>query len=192
MKVVAGIESLDIPSLFAAANRRIILHAAVYGPFGKSEPHRNALAKALAQESFERLDIIGLEPGVESAWKLDFCSALRHTMSMDEMDVEIQESWDYILGLASDYPDKIRLHGVRDLPCLPILVIDDTIISGQYAHVDAPAPNGFWVAVKADVEKLMTWAEFGTAPADASKEELAAYRLISECCNAMSREVRNG
>lgn len=185
MKLVAGIAALDIPQRFAAARKRIILHAAVYGPFASSEPHSNGLAQALSRSTFECLDIIGFTPDNNEPWKADFYNALRFGAPPRTVEEEIADSYTYISGLAADHPDKIRLHPVRTLPNFPALIIDDTIIFGQYAQTTPHAPQGFWGIVKADVEKLLSWAEQGSMPTNASEEELAAFRVINECFRAM-------
>jgi hypothetical protein len=81
---------------------------------------------------------------------------------------------------------RIILHAAHRLPCLPILVADDTIIFGQYAHARLHAPHGFWSMIKTDVEKLLEWAGTGKTPAWATVEEIAAFRLINECVRAMT------
>lgn len=192
MKLVAGIEALNIPALFAAASRRIILHAAVYGPFGDSAPHRNGLAEALGKDSFQGLDIIGLEAGGRACWQPDFLGCLRFGHPLSEVEAEVRASQIFLENLVSDYPGKVRIHPARQLPCLPLLIIDDTIIFGQYAHAETGAPQGFWGVVEADMEKLFKWAETGSVPPCASNEEMATYRLVCECCHSMSGEENHG
>lgn len=185
MQLVAGIASLDIPQRFANARRRILLHAAVYGPFASSASHSNALAQALDCPSFERLDIIALSPDNDEAWDSAFLSALRFGTSLREIKDEVVSSWAYLKQLAASHPGKVHLHPASQLPCFPTLIIDDTIIFGQYAHAIPHAPQGFWNIVTADVEKMIKWAIQGHAPVDATAEELAAYRIINDCFQAM-------
>lgn len=185
MKLVAGIDHLDTPSLFAASTRRIILHAAVYGSFVRSQPHREGLESALAKPEFQRLDIIVLEPGSEVPWVRPFLDALRFGISTHATDDEVNLSHHYMAELAVRYPDKVRVHPARRLPCLPIIIADNTIIFGQYAHAGIHAPQGFWGMIQADVPTLLQWTAAGKPPPHATGEEMAAFRLVNECARAM-------
>lgn len=185
MKLVADINALDTPGLFAASERRIILHAAVYGAFARSRPHRHGLETALAKPGFERLDIIVLEPGCCEPWVRPFLEALRFGISRQAADDEVAASHAFVSGLASRHPGLVRLHPARRLPCLPILVIDDTVVFGQYVHAGVHAPQGFWGMIRTDVQRLLGWADTGKPPASASREEVAAFRLVNECVRAM-------
>ncbi|OIQ50914.1 hypothetical protein BerOc1_02856 [Pseudodesulfovibrio hydrargyri] len=184
MKLVVGIDQLDTPALFAAG-RRIILHAAVYGAFARSRPHRDALTTALSRPDFERLDIIVLEPESREPWVRPFLDALRFGISTQATDDEVALSHRYMSELAAGHPDKVRLHPARRLPCLPVLIVDDVIIFGQYAHSGAHAPQGFWGMIRADVPTLLSWTMAGKPPAHADEEAVAAFRLVNECARAM-------
>jgi hypothetical protein len=185
MKLVAGIDALDTPGLFAASRRRIILHAAVYGAFARSQPHVDGLHAALDRDGFERLDIIVLEPGCTARWARPFLDALRFGISTQGTDDEVALSHRFMTDLAARYPGKVRLHPARRLPCLPVLIIDDIIIFGQYAHAGAHAPQGFWGMIRADVPTLLQWTSKGKPPPHATSEETAAFRLVNECARAM-------
>ncbi|MUM77766.1 hypothetical protein GKC30_08985 [Pseudodesulfovibrio sp. F-1] len=185
MRLVADIATLDTPGLFASAQRRIILHAAVYGAFARSQPHRQGLDAALARPHFERLDIIALEPGCPESWVRPFLDAMRFGISRQATEDEVAASHAFVSELAARNPGRVAVHPARRLPCLPMLVIDDTIVFGQYAHAGCHAPQGFWGMVHADVPALLDWAETGKPPSHASPEEVAAFRLVNECVRAM-------
>lgn len=184
MRVVAGIDALDLPSLFAKARKRIVLHAAIYGPFADSAPHRTGLETALAKESFKRLDIVAL--GCATPWASPFMHALRFDEDETRHRRIIAESRQFLDTLTTGYPEKVRVYAVSTFPCLPILIIDNTILSGQYAHCEAYAAHGLWSVLEADVDTLFDWAENGGLPKNASAEAIAAYRLVSECHHAMT------
>ena len=185
MKIVIGIDQLDTPSLFAASRRRIILHAAVYGAFARSQPHREGLEAALSKPEFEQLDIIVLEPDNDQGWVRPFLDALRFGISTQAADDEVALSHRFMTELAQRYPDKVRLHPARRLPCVPVVIVDDTIIFGQYAHAGVHAPQGFWGMIHADVPTLLQWTRAGKPPRHAGDEEIAAFRLVNECARAM-------
>jgi len=184
MELFAGIEPLNLPSRFAAANRRIVLHAAIYGPFADSQPHRDGLAAALTKSTFEALDVIAMDE--DEPWTGHFLHALRFGQSSEAQIGAVEASRNFLEILRTNSAGKIRIHGQRTIPCLPIVIIDDTIIFGQYAHCGEFAAAGFWGMIEADVETLFQWAATGSAPADASKTDIAAYRLVCECHTAMT------
>lgn len=185
MKIVTGIDQLDTPTMFSTARRRIILHAAVYGAFARSQPHREGLESALSKPGFERLDIVVLEPDNDQGWVRPFLDALRFGISTQAADDEVALSYRFMIELAARYPEKVRLHPARRLPCLPVVIVDDVIIFGQYAHAGSHAPQGFWGMIHADVPTLLQWTRAGKPPPHASDEEIAAFRLVHECARAM-------
>ncbi|WP_319466406.1 hypothetical protein [uncultured Pseudodesulfovibrio sp.] len=185
-RLVAGIATLNLPSLFAAARKRILLHAAVYGPFADSAPHREALTTALAKPDFERLDIIDLTDA--QPWSAPFMHALRLDATKEEHAKTLHASHEFLHELKKAYPEKTHVYPQHTIPCMPIIIIDDTIIFGQYAHCEDYAANGFWGIIKADVETLFDWAKTNR-PGNASDQEVAAYRLICECHHAMTGEL---
>lgn len=188
MHLVAGIDALDLPSRFAAATKRIILHAAVYGPFAESKPHREALTSALRRHTFQQLDIIALK--AETHWARPFMEALRFGATNEEKEATLTASTNFLHTLKTDHPGKVRIHPHSTIPCMPLVIVDDTIIFGQYAHCAVHAAQGFWGIMEADVHKLFGWAEADRLPETVSGEEVAAYRLISECHHAMRGGAR--
>lgn len=183
MRMVAGIGALNLPARFAQARTRIVLHAAVYGPFAKSQPHRESLFTALERASFEELDVIALD-GIET-WTASFMEALRFGSTHEEQTDVISESTAFLKELQTAFPDKVRIHPQKTIPCQPILIVDDTIIFGQYAHCSLHAADGFWGITEADIAKLLAWATEGDIPSTASSEEIGLFRLVSECFHAM-------
>ncbi|WP_319542990.1 hypothetical protein [uncultured Pseudodesulfovibrio sp.] len=184
MKLTANIESLGIPELFGNATKRILLHAAVYGPFAQSRPHKSGLTKALARKSFERLNIIALTAGHPQSYRNHFLEILRTGASKETQMDTVHASDAFLEKLKATYPAKVFIHPQTTAPCQPIIIVDNTIIFGQYAHCTTYAAHGFWGIIHTDVDKLLRWSE-GNIPAEATDEEIAAYRLVCECRHAM-------
>jgi sugar phosphate isomerase/epimerase len=179
-----GITALDLPTLFSGAKRRIILHAGVYGAFA-SPRHAEALRKALSHAGFLGLDVVELPPENTTPWRDSFLRCLRFDVSPRQAEEEVAASHAFLLSLARDYPDRVRVHPARMPPSLPLVIIDDAIIFGHYAHCAEHAPEGFWCKVDSDVERLLRWADAGRPPESATPEETAAFRLVCECTRAM-------
>lgn len=185
MHAVAGIASLDIPAAFRAATRRITLHAAVYGNFANSQDHADALETALARPDFERLDVISVRPETDSPAMQDFMSVLRDGWDNASMREHFAASRAFLARLAAKYKGRVHLYESDQPGLFPALIMDDTLIFGQYAHAPAPAPQGFWFSASADVQKLEDWLQSGSIPQSASPHDLAALRIVSECRRAM-------
>ncbi|WP_415713279.1 hypothetical protein [Maridesulfovibrio sp.] len=192
MKLVCGVGDLGIPAMFSRAKRRIVLHASVYGPFAKSKPHLDGLEKAFSRAEFSRFDVIAVQPGGENGWDQPFLNALRFGISRQSVVDELDYSKFFLSELARRYPEKVNVYPANNLPCLPVVIVDDCICFGQYAHACVHAPQGFWGCVEADVEKLFGWAESGEVPREADAEEIAAFRLVSECSRAMKCGLDGG
>ena len=186
----AGLAPLNLPARFAEAKRRIILHAAVYGPFAESIPHRDGLQAALGKDSFLSLDVVALQR--ETVWTDAFLSALRFGAAPEDRVEALTASATFLQSLKDAHPGKVHLHRQDTFPCLPLVVVDDTVIFGQYAHSDALAAKGFWGLIETDVDALFQWAAGDGPPDDATDEDAAAYRLICECRHAMHGDVRHG
>ncbi|WP_320170675.1 hypothetical protein [Maridesulfovibrio sp.] len=185
MKFVCGVGELGLPGMFSAARRRIVLHAAVYGPFAESQPHLEGLEKTLSRSSFCGMDIITLQPGSGEAWTGPFMHALRFGITSQSVAEELDRSTAFLQEMSRRYPEKVNIYYARTLPCLPVVIVDDVICFGQYAHSCVQAPHGIWGSMEADVEKLFQWAESGRVPEQASARETAAFRLVCECAQAM-------
>lgn len=189
MQLVAGIQSCGLPKRFANAQHRIILHAAIYGPFSASEDHRNGLEQALGRSSFERMDIIALTADSRQPWKAQFLDALRHNETEEAHAQALQDSDAFLDELKQAHGQKTFIHPLTTFPCQPIVIVDNTILFGQYAHCTTYAANGFWGMVETDVDKLFGWAKDGQIPPAANDDEIAAYRMVSDCHHAMNRRI---
>lgn len=188
MKLVAGIESLGLPERFSNAQRRIILHAAIYGPFAESPPHRAGLLNALDKESFERVDVIAMQTASSLPWENDFFNILRFNTTKEARKRALKSSGTFLDELKTANPSKVFIHPMTALPTCPTIIVDNTIIFGQYAHASLYAGQGFWGIIESDVQKLLTWVNNNCVPKDASDQERAAYRLVSECSYAIQHE----
>ncbi|WP_319780194.1 hypothetical protein [Maridesulfovibrio sp.] len=131
-------------------------------------------------------------PEGKNGWDQPFLTALRFGISRQSVVDELDYSKFFLSELARRYPEKVNVYPANNLPCLPVVIVDDCICFGQYAHACVHAPQGFWGCVEADVEKLFGWAESGEVPREADAEEIAAFRLVSECSRAMKCGLDGG
>ncbi|NJB68158.1 hypothetical protein GGQ74_001831 [Desulfobaculum xiamenense] len=189
MIAVTGIASLDIPAALAAARRRIVLHAAIYGNFADSPTHAAALETALSHPDFGGLDVVSIRPETEGRAMRDFLDALREGWTPEAMAEHVARSREFLHGLARRHPGRVRLYETARPGLFPALIIDDDIHFGHYARSPIPAPEGFWFHVHADVERLSAWLRSGNIPPHATADERAALRIVSECLRAMDESA---
>lgn len=185
-----GIHTASIPQVFASAQRRIVLHAALYNKFATSPAHSEALEAALARPGFKKLQAITLPFALNKQWTQEFLQILRPGYTIGEMEHEFNSSINFLVRLAAQHEGMVEIYETQALPCMPVLIIDDCIFFGHYAHSDIMAPDGYWFSVSAPVEELMENAYNGTIPKEKSPKQRASFRFISECVYAMKHAKR--
>jgi len=188
MKLFANLESLGLPTLLAGAEKHILLHAAIYGPFAAQALYKEALFCALARKTFKKLDIIALTESSPEVLQKQYLDLLRHGSSAAEKSQEVAASDAFLKILKETAPEKVNIYSLRTFSCQPILIIDDTMIFGQYVCSQKKAAEGFWGVVETDMEKLFNFALTHLPLPVLTDKETAAYRLICDCCHAMARE----
>lgn len=185
-----GIHTASLPQVFAEAERRIILHAAVYSRFAESQAHREGIVAALAKPGFRKLQAITLPFTAAKGWKQEFWEILRPGAPRDVLEQECTTSRNFLIKLAGAQEGRVEIYETRAMPCMPVVIVDDRIFFGHYAHSDVLAPEGYWFGVHAPVEQLITYATIGGLPADAAPRLKASYRFVAECLHAMRNAKR--
>ncbi len=188
--VYVGIHTVSLPQALAEARKRIILNLALYDRFARSPDLCDALSCALGQPGFGRLSIITIPFISRKAWLDEFLQLLRPGQGIAETEHEFAASRDFIVRLAVRHEGLVEVYETRALPCVPCIIIDDRIIFGHYAHATVPAEQGYWFSVNAPVDELLMWAASGRPAVDATPRQLAAYRFVSDCHNAMRQAKR--
>lgn len=215
MRMHEGTQSLMLPQAFAAA-KRIILHAAIYGPFVRSAPHRQALETAVRNGAALHAILAPLPSSApQNPWINEFWQMVRPGVSLHSVEQEWQNSIALFRALAATATSAaagatVLAYATQAMPCLPVLLADDRIFFGHYAHSAVPAPQGVWCAMDAPVGEMLAIHSLGTSPvtagntqttapgneeADSRKQPLpewwrAPARLVEECVHAMHHATR--
>lgn len=176
--------SLHTYKVLAKAKNRIVLHAAFYPTYASTADYSSALRAALAKPSFGKLEVFLLSLNPIATWIPEFVRILRWNYSVDDFRSELTASRIFFQRLRDDYPDKVVLYETQLLPCFPLVIIDNIIYVGHYAHSKEPAPNGYWLKIKADVDKLVQWVDYPSLPIKPTNRSVAAYRFVAEYVNA--------
>ncbi len=188
-KVLAGLAQAGLPEAVAGADR-LFFHAGLYSNFARDPAMVEALETALARPGFERLEVVSLDPVARPAYWNEFCGVLRRNMTETALQREFSVSGTFLDALASRHPLAVRLYLTSALPLAPILLVGDTIYAGHYLHSPAAAPQGYWLAIQADMADLLDRAESGANPDALDPETTGAYRFVCECVAARNASRR--
>lgn len=189
MKLVASLQALELPERFRNAQKRIVMHASIYGPFSQAEPYGAGLLQALAKDSFEKLDIIALTANSPKPLQHQFLELLRHGSSEIQQEKEVSDSDNFLQMLKNSAPLKVQIYPLLKISCQPLIIIDDTLFFGQYARCKRRAAEGFWGVVETDMEKLFELVRSNNSTAVLDEKETAAYRLVHECWQTMQESI---
>lgn len=185
-----GIHTASIPATLAAAQRRIILHTALYDGIAHNQEIIQSLSTALHQPGFEKLSIISVPFISRKRWLDEFLHMLRPNLSVVELEHLFNASRDFIVRLAAHHEGQVEVYETQAMPCVPCIFVDDRILFGHYAHGSVPLESGYWFSLNADTEELFTWAEAGAPPQDATPRQRASFRFVADCHHAMKHSKR--
>ncbi|MBY6185671.1 hypothetical protein KUV89_03330 [Marinobacter hydrocarbonoclasticus] len=187
---LVGWVGLDPEALIEAieSSCTVLLHASLYSNFA-SNAIGEALERQLASGALARLIVISTGEG---PWRLAFEAMLRPTLTDQERAQLVRISDDWCADLQSRYLEKVMWVQTDQLPTLPVLICDDQIIVGHYAHSPVPAAEGLWLVLGGLADgQVEEWLS-GTPLNDANSAwEQACYRHVVECRNALEN-ARNG
>ncbi len=184
-----GIHTASLPQTIAKAQRRVILHTAMYDGLANSELAA-ALSHALSQPNFEKLSIITVPFISRKQWLDEFLGMLRPDCTLPELEHLFNASRDFIVRLAVHHEGLVEVYETQAMPCVPCIIVDDTILFGHYTHGSVPLEAGYWFSVTAPTAQLFEWAALGGPPEQATPRQKASFRFIADCYGAMRQAKR--
>lgn len=138
--------SVDVGSMICKAKHNIVLHAAYYPKYGHDELAYE-LYNSIGGNSSLRLTVIFTETA-DNPWLEEFTKILRPYFSEDEFVRELENSRRHFLNMRNKFgAARVRVLSSGRLPMFPIIMIDNTLIIGHYAHSQVPAPEGLWLKI---------------------------------------------
>jgi len=182
-RILAGLRQAEVPGAVARSDR-LFFHAALYANFARDQTMGAALETALARPGFTLLEVVSLDVTARCSWRDEFFDVLRQGRFPGDLLAEFAVSRTFLDDLAARHPGKVRLYDSPALPLAPILLLRDRLLVGHYLHGPIPAPDGFWLAIEADVPRLLHRAEAGVPPGPDDGPARAAYRFVHECVMA--------
>lgn len=187
--ITAGVQALNLGAAFAGARRHILLSAPPYGAFAASGDIREALESVLSHPRGPSLTAVDLPDPEGRPWMEELRNLLRPGGSVRDFRRELDESRLFLRELSRRFPGRVFVRQMRTRPCLPVIIVDDSIFFGHFAHGPVMTPEGFWCCVTAPVGPLFAHAAAGTAPDALMPENRAAFRIVSECVHTLRQAV---
>lgn len=160
-EVHAGASALEFDKQFAGAQNHILLHAAIYNRFAENAAVSNALEFALARREVA-LQAILLPVWRDLVWMDDACRLVRPEGTREELLQKAEVSREFFLRLAEKYPQQVTIYEGKTFPAFPLVIVDEIIFCGHYAHSHVLPPEGLWIQVSAPVNSLLHLAESAT------------------------------
>lgn len=173
-------DAVGVPESIRKAHRHIVLHAAFYPKYG-FDNQGSDVSKAMEKNPNLRLTAIFTD--VEAPWVDEFAYTLRDYFAEEgvfakHLDVTKQ----HFVRLLKKYGTKrVHIYDTARLPLFPIILIDDTIIVGHYAHSCVIPPNGLWFTIKhPKIPSMYESLLAGSTPECDTPEESAILRYLEE------------
>ena len=173
-------DAVGVPELIRKARRHIVLHAAFYPKYGFDNQGID-LSKAMEQTPNLRLRAIFTDINVP--WVGEFAYTLRDYFAEEGVFAEhLDVTKRHFVRLRNRFGAKrVHIYDTARLPLFPVILIDDTIIVGHYAHSTVIPPNGLWFTIKhPKIPSMYESLLAGCTPECDTPEECAILRYIEE------------
>lgn len=173
-------DAVNVPELIRQARRYIVLHAAFYPKYG-FDNQGDDVSKAMAKNPNLRLTAIFTD--VNAPWVAEFAVTLRDYFAEEgKFASHLEITKEHFIRLRNQFGAKrIHIYDTARLPLFPVILIDDTLIVGHYAHSSVIPPNGLWFTIKHS--KILSMYECllaGANPECDTPEEGAILRYLEE------------
>jgi len=175
-------DAVGVPQLIRQARHRIVFHAAYYPKYGFDQQGMNLWS---AMESNPRLLLTAIFTDVDHVtWANEFSNILRpfYKGKENEFWSDLEASKRHFERCLNDFgPNRVHIVATPRLPLFPIIMIDNTLVVGHYAHSRVIAPDGLWLTIQHP--KVLSMYECLLAagiPECDTQEERAILRYVEE------------
>lgn len=175
-------EAIGVSRLLRQAKKRIVLHAAFYPKYALGE-QGDDIKKVMVENKEVRLKVIFTD--LHAPWINEFAVLLRKKFAKDgKFEKEINDGKEYFSEMQTDpeiNPDRVEICDTARLPLFPVILIDDTLIVGHYAHSQEIAPSGLWLTLQHPrIPEMYDQLLKGERPQNSPPEERAILRYLDE------------
>ncbi len=173
-------EAVGVPELIRGACRHLVFHAAYYPKYGFDKEGKHVW-DAMKQKPNLRLTAIFTDAD-HTEWVGEFARILRPYFTIDDFKSELEISKRHFVRCLNDFGSRrVHIYDTARLPMFPIIMIDDTLVIGHYAHSTEIAPDGLWFTVKHPCVMPMYESLLADiTPEFHTNEERAILRYIEE------------
>ena len=176
-------DAVNVPLLIRKAEKQIVFHAAFYPKYGLDDPGM-ILLDALKAKPGLKLRVIFTDPH-DNPWLAEFAKILRPYYSKEDFVSALRLSHSAFEKMAQSLPaGQVSLVFTARMPLFPVILIDNTIIVGHYAHSETIAPHGLWLTIQNHKILEMYKASLcgGLDLSALTPEERAIFRYVEEFC----------
>lgn len=175
-------EAIGVSRLLRQAKKHIVLHAAFYPKYADGE-QGDDIRKVMEESQDLRLKVIFTD--LKAPWVNEFAVLLREKFSdIKKFEKEINDDKENFIELQENPKigrDRVEICDSARLPLFPVILIDDTLIVGHYAHSREIAPNGLWLTIQHPKIPVMYKNLLdGKRPDCYTSEECAIIRYLEE------------
>ena len=175
-------DAIGVGELIRQARYYIVLHAAYYPKYGFDNLD-DSISKAMAKEENSNLRLTAIFTDVNAPWVDEFSVTLRdYFAEKGEFAKRLNITKDYFIRLYNKYGAKrVQIYDTAQLPFFPVILIDDTLIVGHYAHSSVIPPDGLWFTIKhPKILSMYECLRAGGDPECNTPEERAIFRYLEE------------
>jgi hypothetical protein len=173
-------DAVGVPELIRKARRHIVLHAAFYPKYG-FDNQGDDVSKSMEKNPSLRLTAIFTD--VNAQWVDEFAFTLRDYFGeKGEFAKHLDVTKQHFIRLRKKFgTERVHIYDTARLPLFPIILIDDTIIVGHYAHSSVIPPNGLWFTIMhPKISSMYESLLAGSMPDCDTPEESAILRYLEE------------
>ncbi len=141
-------DTIGVPQLLRQARQHIVFHAAYYPKYAVDSQSED-VKEALRQHPDLTLTVIHTD--IEHApWANEFAYSLRTSFkTKEDFEPYLNISRKFFADLQKEYgPSRVQLYNTARLPFFPVILIDDTLVIGHYAHSRIIPPHGLWLTIQ--------------------------------------------
>lgn len=175
-------EAIGVSRLLRQAKKYIVLHAAFYPKYAGGE-QGDDIRKVMEDNKKLQLKVIFTD--LNTPWINEFAVLLREKFAdIKKFEKEINDDKEKFVELQMSLEkgrDRVEICDSARLPLFPVILIDDILIVGHYAHSREIAPNGLWLTIQHPrILEMYESLSKGNRPECNTPEERAILRYVEE------------
>ena len=174
-------DSIGVPQLLRQACQHIVFDAAYYPNYAVGSQSED-VKEALRQHPDLTLTVIHTD--IEHApWADEFAHSLRTGFkTKEDFEPYMNLSRRFFADLQKEYGStRVQLYNSARLPFFPVILIDDTLVIGHYAHSRIIPHHGLWLTIQhPSIPAMYATLLLGRTPVCHSNDEEVLLHYLEE------------